>query len=446
MKRIRLEHVIAWVLLMILAMIVIHAPLIVFIGSRAPQFAVGIKAWKELLLLVALILLAVEYTRRNAWRSLIHDRLFQVAAGIAALHLATALFSRFAAKAIIAGLMIDLRYVAYFIAVYAFLRLYPAYKASFLKVGLLGACIVTGFAVLQLALPRDFLTYLGYSESTIQPYLTVDKNPAFVRENSTLRGPNPLGAYAMTVLVAVVAYGTAIGRAINDMKIKYLHLGLAVASLVSLWVSYSRSAWLGAAVGVATVLLVVYRKRLTKRMVFMGIGVALFMAIAGFAIRDSYFIKNVIVHDNPTTGAAVDSNAGHASSLLQGVKQVLIHPLGSGIGSTGSASHYTEQPIVIENQFLFVAHEVGWLGLALYIALIYLVLYRLWAKRADWMALAAFASGIGMIVIGLMLPVWVDDTVSMVWWGLAAVLLIEGVTVKGKRRGTATNKKAKRTA
>jgi hypothetical protein len=31
------------------------------------------------------------------------------------------------------------------------------------------------------------------------------------------------------------------------------------------------------------------------------------------------------------------------------------------------------------------------------------------------------ASGIGLALIGLLLPVWVDDTVSIVWWGLAAI-------------------------
>jgi len=71
-----------------------------------------------------------------------------------------------------------------------------------------------------------------------------------------------------------------------------------------------------------------------------------------------------------------------------------------------------------------------------------MVLARLWSKRSDWMALAAFSSGIGLIVVGLLLPVWADDTVSIVWWGLAAVILADGKGTNGK----ATNKKTKRTA
>jgi len=41
-----------------------------------------------------------------------------------------------------------------------------------------------------------------------------------------------------------------------------------------------------------------------------------------------------------------------------------------------------------------------------------------------------WASGLGLILIGLVLPVWVDDTVSIVWWGLAALVIASGSVVK----------------
>jgi len=80
-------------------------------------------------------------------------------------------------------------------------NLFPEKKDLFLRVGIIGALIVAVFAILQVfVLPKDFLIYLGYGENTIQPYLTVDQNQDFIRINSTLRGPNPLGAYAVIVL------------------------------------------------------------------------------------------------------------------------------------------------------------------------------------------------------------------------------------------------------
>ena len=101
-------------------------------------------------------------------------------------------------------------------------------------------------------------------------------------------------------------------------------------------------------------------------------------------------------------------------------------PLGAGVGSTGSASLYTDSPVIIDNQYLFIAHEAGWLGLALLITIFVVIMVRLWHGRKNWLALGVFASGIGLALIGLLQPVWVDDTVAIIWWGLAAIALVRG--------------------
>ena len=142
-----------------------------------------------------------------------------------------------------------------------------------------------------------------------------------------------------------------------------------------------------------------------------------------FAFRNSSFVSNVLLHENPSGGSLVSSNANHVASLQTGWRQAMLQPLGAGVGSTGSASLFGGSPEVIENQYLFTAHESGWLGLGLFVAIFTLILIRLWHRRSDWLALGTFASGLGLAFIGLLLPVWVDDTVSIVWWGLAALAL-----------------------
>ena len=94
---------------------------------------------------------------------------------------------------------------------------------------------------------------------------------------------------------------------------------------------------------------------------------------------------------------------------------------------------------IIENQYLFIAHEVGWPGLALFVALFVMILVRLWKFRSDWLALGVLASGIGLALIGLLLPVWADDTVSIIWWGLAGLAI-------GGTYGRTVNKTTKRAA
>src|SRR5690606_12369288 len=117
-------------------------------------------------------------------------KILQVILVYIALHVLAAAAVLTGPMATIAGLMIDLRYVVFFVLVYILMKIEPRYKELFLRVGIAGAVIVIGFGVAQLFLPPDILKYIGYGDQTIQPYLTVDENPDFVRINSTLRGPD----------------------------------------------------------------------------------------------------------------------------------------------------------------------------------------------------------------------------------------------------------------
>ncbi|QQS21830.1 O-antigen ligase family protein [Candidatus Saccharibacteria bacterium] len=432
-----LELSAAWLLLVVLAFIVLHAPLSVYVGSNWPALELVVKAWKELLMSLAAVLLAVEVSRQHAWQLFTRDKLFWCVVGYAALHFVSLLLRPTDALVAVAGIAIDLRYILYFALIYAFLRLYPGYVRSFLKVAAMGACIVVGFAALQLVLPPDALRVFGYSDTTIQPYLTVDENHDYIRHNSTLRGPNPLGAYALMVLVAVVAAGMHYGRRLTDARRKLLHAGLAIGGGIAVWISYSRSAVIGLLIALALIVGVKRKVRATKKSIMVAVIVLTALGAMWYIVQGTSFVHNVVLHDNPSTGASVDSNTGHAVSLADGLQSALIQPLGTGVGSTGSASLFGDAHTIIENQYLMVAHETGWAGLALFVVIFVSVLLRLWKLRSDWMALAVWASGIGLATIGLLLPVWVDDTVSIVWWGLAAVIL-----AKGAAYGTTSNKKA----
>lgn len=409
-------------LLVVFGGIVLHAPLTVFVGTVAPDYELFIKSWKEVLLGVALVLAVVILTRWHQW-GLLRRKLLYLIAGFAALNLLLVPLYFTTLEATLAGLLINLRYFLFFVLVYVAVVLYPGLRRAFLYVFFAGATVVIGFGLLQITvLPHDVLTYLGYGRDTIAPYLTVDQNMDYIRINSTLRGPNPLGAYAVIVLAmaaAVLAKGW--GRVKNWER---WGLGLlGIGSGVILWVSYSRSALLAGGLALGLLVLVVYGRAL-RPMVWAGLlGFALLVGGAVFAFRDTPFISQVVLHEDPAEGNMVNSNDGHVESLVDGTGRLLRQPLGAGIGSTGSASLYSDQPVIIENQYLFVAHETGWIGLGLFVAISGGVLVLTWRRRSDWLALAVFSSGLGLMVIGLVLPVWVDDTVSIIWWGLAAVAL-----------------------
>lgn len=436
-----LEYLTGWLLLVVFGLIVLHAPLTVIVGNNFPAIADIFKAWKEIFMVVAAILLIFAVTNQKKWRIFTSDKLFWLILTFGVLNLIY-----FAINPTIegtVGLAINLRYILFFSLLYVFLKLYPNYRESFIKIGIIGATVVVGFALLQLFLPHDSLKHLGYGSSTIRPYTLVDENPEFVRFNSTLRGPNPLGAYAVIVLAGVLSLAISFGKSIWKSRVRYLHIFIGVGAIVALWFSYSRSALAAGVVAVAIILAVRYLRKISR--IGWGIiaGLLIVSGLALYVFRDSSFVHNVILHDNPETGAEIDSNTAHVDSFVDAANFVIENPLGEGLGSTGSASLYTDTPTIVENQYLMVAHEIGWFGLAIYLAIFAILMVRLWHRRDNWFALAIFASGVGLALIGILLPVWADDTVSIIWWSAAAIALTEGVK-DGKRKPT--NKKAKRTA
>lgn len=425
MKPSRIEKVYALILLVIFGVIVVHAPLSVYFGTLLPGANLLIKSWKEILMLLAVPLAAVVVSRRQLWKELAQDRLLQLAAAYLLLHalIASALLT--GPLATMAGLAIDLRFAFFFILVYILMKAVPAYGRQFLYVAAGGAAVVIGFAVLQVFLPPDILKYIGYGEDTIQPYLTVDNNPDFIRRSSTLRGPNPLGAYVV-IVIGLICAAALRGRLKLSQSRNALLLGaLATCSLVALWISYSRSALAGAVVAMGITASVLVRQWSRRRLSLL---IVVAVALGGILLlaSGSRFFANVVLHDNPGTGAEVTSDEGRLASIRGGLAGMVRRPLGAGVGSTGSASLFTNSPVIIENQYLFIARETGWAGIVLFLALFAVLLLRLWRQRQDWVSLGVFASGLGLAVIGLVQPVWVDDTVSIIWWGLAAVALGNG--------------------
>ena len=251
-----LDRVYISLLLVIFGGIVLHAPLSVGLSTLFPHAEFVIKSWKEILMGVALVLCAVLVTTKKQW-SLLHSRLMGYILLFAAVNLITIPLFYTGFEATIAGLFINLRFLLFFGLVYVALKLYPQCYRLFVRVFIAGAAVVIGFAILQVTvLPHDILKYLGYSKDTIAPYLTVDQNESYVRINSTLRGPNPLGIYAVIVLGVVLAAWLRKPRQFTKRE-EIIAGVLAGGSVVALWASYSRSAGLAAIVAVAAVLLVV---------------------------------------------------------------------------------------------------------------------------------------------------------------------------------------------
>ncbi len=431
-------------LLAVLVGVVFHAPLTVWMGTLLPDASDLLKAWKEAVLLLAVLLVSYEITVRRKWRELCELWPLRLGTIYVVLHVVVLAWQWQGVVPAAVGLLIDIRFVVFFMVMYAALRLHPMWRRPLLIGSMAAAMVSLGFAVLQVTvLPHDILTHIGYDKDiTTAPYLTVDQNYDFVRINGTLRGPNPLGAYAAIIGSLVAALLLMVQRerlrAVSRYAPALLWVTL-VCALVALWYSYSRSA-LVAGVGALGFVVGAYGVRRAPRATFAAAGVMLMaLTLALVVFWQTAFVQNVILHTNPEGGSSVGSNDEHVASLETGWTRLLKQPLGAGIGSTGSASLYGAEPVIIENQLLFIAHEVGWLGVLLFLILYGTLLYHLWLRRHDWLAVGLLASGGALVLIGIVLPVWVDDTVAMVWWGLTGVALAttkvsRGILQRGKNK------------
>lgn len=425
MKRMSLGAMYEIGLLVVMLLIVVHAPVSVWLGTIFTDHQALIKAWKELLLAALAVVAVILITKRGKWKSVIYSPFILLSLAFIDVHLLLALFLGGESTAIVAGLMIDLRFVVMFMLMYVLILLRPQALKRVFVVAASGALVVVGFGLLQITiLPDDVLSHIGYKKNeTIAPFITIDANPDYVRINSTLRGPNPLGALLVIYISLAAAY---LFKKYNHLRIRRtgaLVVGI-VAGAAVLFASYSRSAYLA----VATALLVVFvaSQRLSKTLIIGAAGAACIGGVVLLSLQQSDWFSNVILHENPQSASESKSNDEHAQSLVTGWQRMIAEPFGHGIGSTGSASLYdndSANDIIIENNYFFVAHEAGWLGVGLFVGLFGYVLYVLWRRREDWRALGLLASGIGLALIGVLLPVWTDETVALIWWGLAGALL-----------------------
>jgi hypothetical protein len=325
-------------------------------------------------------------------------------------------------KAFAYGLLINLRFPVWFMAV-----LLAAQRSTFLhrawfKLVLTPAAIVVVFGVLQYTvLPHNFLSHFGYNAATnVAPIETINHNDSYIRVQSTLRGANPLGAYLVIIVSAIAAL-------LVQGKRKLLLVVLGVVTLGALYASGSRSAWIGAVLSLSVI---AWSQLKTRRAQLLFGGSALLVvvvALAGYVIfKNNTSLQNEVLHTQTHSVVKTTSDGAHASAMLDGLKDIVHQPFGDGPGTAGPASVYngSHPARIAENYYIQIGQEVGWLGVAVFLCILTLVGIELYEHAGQSpLTLAVFASFIGLAFVNFLSHAWADDTLAYVWWGLAAIAL-----------------------
>lgn len=418
--------------LAILFVVPLLTPVIVWLGSQFGHFN-AFKLIKEFWLAALSVLFLVWLIKQPKLRQALKSPLMSCILAYILLTLGIAIYdvasNRVSNSAVIFGLVINLRFVVFFSLVYLLRFGSQNLQVNWQKLVFIPAAIVISFGLLQqFVLPKNALSHIGYNQqTTYEPYETIDNHPNLVRIQSSLRGPNPLGAYLVVILSLILA----VIMLISPKRPPPWLLILGSAGLIVLVGTYSRSAWVGLLISGAVIAGLTVRQRIPSSWIGIAALSLLVLLTIGFVLlRNTDQFQNLVFHTSNRSTSPQSSNAQRANGLETAGKSVLHHPLGTGVGSAGPASvHNANAPASIaENYYLQIAQEVGWLGLGLFIVIELFIVVELWKRRTNALALGLLASLAGLTFICLVSHAWSDDTLAYVWWGLAGLVLAQPLT------------------
>ncbi|MEK7594282.1 MAG: O-antigen ligase family protein [Patescibacteria group bacterium] len=414
--------------MVILLLMPFHAFLTVW-GSTLVGHYTALRLWKEALLMLCIVgvmyLIATDHkirshtmSRRLVWLILAY-MLLNIVWGFLAYN-----EHQITAKALGYGLIVNLRFLAFFLVTWAIALRLGRLRSNWQRLLYGPAAIVVAFAIIQvLFLTPRFLEHFGYSMYTILPFQYVNNNSSFLRAQSTLRGANPLGAYLIIPITAMTVLLLSKAR-------QWKHVVFYVASLLALFFTFSRGAWIGLVLSVLAVLCVQRRSFIIRHIYWIATVALILVVCMGVGLRQNSQLENVVLHTETGSNVPITSNEAHASALRSGLHDLKHDPLGSGPGTAGPASVYNNKPRIAENYFIQIGQETGWLGLAMFLLINAGVCYLLWLRRSDPLALGLFASLIGLTFINLLSHAWADDTLAYVWWGLAGIAMVSATKIR----------------
>lgn len=407
----------------IVALMPVHAFVSTWLGTLVGPLLVW-KSWKEILL-AAIVPVVIGYCllRPDIARTIWGRTVNRLIALYVVLHLLWSLSADASAQAIVAGLLMNIRFFAIFVLVQVITEARPHYLERLKAIAPRWLLYVSvGLGILAIAqvtlLPIDFLVQFGYGQDTIAPYVLVDQNVNAVRAFATMRGPNTLGAYLL-LPVAVALYAVYLRR--RDI----LALAALLLGFIGVYLTGSRSAWLGLLVALTVLVLLVAPKRdvvrWTKRLI---VPVIVLVAVVGWAAMNVPSVRLAVFHSSPDDAHLLEgSTQKHWEATARGIQDVVRHPWGSGPGSAGPASFYDDSGVSLsENYYVQIAQEVGLIGLGLFIA-ICIATIRVIVRRSGILPAALVASFAGISLINIFLHGWADDPTSLTWWALAGLYM-----------------------
>jgi hypothetical protein len=377
-----LEKTSLYIFLFLLAYMPLYVFFSTWIGTSTGLLG-AVKVSKEVLLVIGFVLTLVVSSRETI-KKLARDKLVWLIGLYSLLTIMMALIKPTDQDAEAIAVVYNLRFLLFFLhGVLLSYKYGRSLITKSLKIVLVVGVVVSLFGIFQVALlPDDALSRVGYSRANGTPpvFYISDETKAIERAYSTVKDPNSAGSYLIVVLSLSVVY--LISRWPKDRN---LLGGITLSVLLCLFLTFSRSAWIGATTAILILIILLPRTRALivknkKKFLYLGASLALLGVMGLATFRDTSIVQNLVFHVGDD--AEVTSNSGRTIAINYTIDKILANPLGYGPGTAGPASFKNEiqGPVIPENYYLQLAHEVGVLGLAVFVTVCVVLgrqLYRL---------------------------------------------------------------------
>ena len=388
----------------------------------------GIKwnLWKELILALLTIWWFIDAIRFRRWRTLRLEWIDALILGYMALGLLTGLLWTKNLYHIFVGAKYDFSFLWAFLLARHF-SFTPAEKNTIYRWTIYSLVAVLSFGLIQYwLLPPSIMTVFGYLPlagghnwvpgGALPMYHTIGEAGVTRRLLASFSGPNNYSFYLLWAIPFLWFY-PPIKKTVKAWCT--LPRLLSLVGIISLLLTFSRSAYLGLlGMFIGYLILVVKNsKTLRQTLLWTMVGGVVTVGLVWFITPQLF--DSVIMR--------VSSSSGHFDRTVSAFQESLTYPWGEGLGKAGPASCYFPDQyggcLIPENWYLQVALEMGYLGLIIFLAVILVTARRLWATRADPLAAAGWLSLIGLSIACLFLHAWEDAAASLTLWSIIGLQL-----------------------
>lgn len=428
----------SWLILILVAYLPFH----IFISTVVGVNIGGLEAWKASkdIAVVLISLLTLPFVLSN-WpfvrKNIINEKVVVLCLAFSLLNVLFYVFNHKDLDSATLGLVYNTRYIILFLAALILAKARPDILSVSIisKIIVVSGSIVALFGIIQFfILPRDFLAKLGYSmQNGVLPWFYIDDKPDFFRIMSTMRDPNSLGSYLLLPISLVCAKLATQHKSLTNNRKLMLCFVIAL-QIFALMLAFSRSAVLGLAISLVVLVVIVNKQWIIKNyktcliIILSLLGVVLVSGVILMQVNPRGF-QNIVFHADEET-VLRDPNELRVDFIKDSTEEIANNPIGNGLGTAGLASMKNEVRGVnlTENYYLQLAIEVGLIGLAIFLSILFIVtrkLLKIWSVSKNYVAVALVASFAGLFVTNMLAHIWTNETIALTWWSFAAVVIAQ---------------------